>query len=83
MSIYLSVRTVVRFIFWGALLVLIGWLISLTVDNRPSCPIRIVSPTQWEWTDTDTPLTPQALTECVAPAYVVLHPDGSWNWVEE
>lgn len=75
---YRAVRAVVRLIFWGALLALIGWLISLTVDDRPSCPIRIVSPSQWEWTD-----TPTDLSECVAPEYMVLHPDFTWEWIQD
>lgn len=80
---YRFTRGTVRVLFWGALAVLTGWLFSLALDDRPLCPVRIVSPTQWEWTDTDTPLTPQALAECVAPAYMVLHPDGTWDWITE
>ena len=65
-----------------AVAIVIGWLIAGTMDNRPSCPVSIVSPNRWEWTGTE-PLTPQALAECVAPAYMVLHPDGSWSWTTE
>jgi len=83
---YYRIRSVARVLarlvpiaiaLWALVLAL-----SLTADNRPSCPVNIISPNRWEWTDTTKPLTPQALTECVAPAYMVLHPDGSWEWVK-
>lgn len=79
---YIAVRTVVRCLFWVATAVLVGWLISFTMDDRPPCPIRIVSPTEWEWTE-EAKLSPIELTECVAPQYMVLHPDFSWDWVKE
>jgi len=82
---YYRIRSVVRVlarlvpiaIALGALAI----ALVLTADNRPSCPVTIVSPSRWEWTDSTMAISPLDLTECVAPAYMVLHPDGTWSWI--
>jgi hypothetical protein len=82
---YFRIRSVARVLARLVPIAIALWALALalsvTVDNRPSCPVTIVSPTQWEWTDSTTSISPLDLTECVAPAYMSLHPDGTWSWV--
>lgn len=77
--IYYTVRTAVRTLFWGGLA--LGAFVTVVEaldDDRPPCDITIVSPTRWEAND-----APVNVSECVAPAYVVLNQDGTWDWVDE
>lgn len=80
--VYYDIRTAVRFAFWSSLA--IGLVITLTShlgDHRPSCDIQVVSasPPMWESRDG----APIDVSKCVAPAYMVLNQDGSWQWVED
>lgn len=78
--IYYTTRSLVRTVVWGGLAfgLLLG-IVSHYGDKRPMCDIRIVSasPALWE---SDTPVD---VTTCVAPQYMVLNQDGSWQWVGE
>jgi hypothetical protein len=78
--IYYTIRSAVRVTVWGGITfgLLLG-LVSHYGDKTPSCPVRIVSasPALWE---SDTPID---VRECIAPAYMVLNQDGSWQWVGE
>ena len=74
--IYYKVRSFVRGVFWGGIaLGLFLFLVHATADNRPSCDITVVSPTHWVAN------SPVDVTKCVAPDYMVLHQDGTWEWV--
>lgn len=77
--IYYTIRTAVRTLFWGGLaLGAFALVVEATDDDRPLCDVTIVSPTQWEAKG-----APVDVSSCVAPAYMVLHENGTWNWVEE
>lgn len=78
--IYYTTRKAVRTIVWGGLaLGLTLGIVSHFGDDTPLCDIRIVSasPPLWE---SDAPVD---VTKCVAPQYMVLNQDGSWQWVSE
>lgn len=78
--IYYTIRSLVRTTVWGGLaLGLLLGLVSHYGDDTPLCDIRIVSasPALWE---SDAPVD---VTKCVAPQYMVLNQDGSWQWVGE
>lgn len=53
-------------------------LLEVTVDDRPACDIRITEFGRWESNN-----EPVDTTKCVAPPYMVLHRNGTWDWVEE
>lgn len=77
--IYYTIRTAVRTVFWGGLaLGAFALVVEATDDDRPACDIRITAPAKWEATG-----APVNVSECVAPAYMVLNQDGSWHWVGE
>jgi len=84
---YYRIRSVARVLARLVPIAIALWALalalSLTADNRPECPVTIVSPSRWEWTNKTMNVSPQALTECVAPAYMVLNPDGTWEWVQD
>ena len=72
------VRVLVRLVALLLTLVAIAWLFTRGVDNRPSCPIRIVSPNEWEWVG-----APIEIAKCSPPDNMILNPDYSWDWVRE
>jgi len=77
--IYYTIRTAVRTLVWGGFaLVTFGLLVEATDDDRPSCDIAITSPATWEAKG-----APVDVSECVAPANMVLNQDGTWEWVSE
>lgn len=74
--IYYTIRTIVRATFWS--LLALGTLYSLTtllVDNRESCDITIR--TGGTWVANNEPVN---VTKCVAPQYMILHQNGTWEW---
>ena len=74
--IYYKIRSFVRGAFWGGLaLGAFLTIVHMTADKRPPCDITIVSPRHWV---SDTPVD---VSKCVAPDYMVLHQDGTWDWV--
>jgi len=78
--IYYTTRKVVRTVVWGGLgLGLLVGLVKLTSDDRPSCDVTIISPQEWRSNGT----APVDVSKCVAPAYMVLHQDGTWDWVTD
>lgn len=77
--IYYTIRTAVRTLVWGGLAVGAFVLaIEATDDDRPACDITITAPAKWESNG-----SPVNVSECVAPAYMVLSQDGTWKWVGE
>lgn len=80
--IYYTTRSVVRTVVWGGLaLGLLLGVVSHFSDKRPLCDIRIESASPPRWVSTSA--TPVDVTKCIAPAYMVLNPDGSWRWVDD
>lgn len=80
--VYYTIRTAVRTLVWGGLAFgLLAGTVSLLADDTPSCDITIVSASPALWApNSDTPVD---VSECVAPAYMILNQDGSWDWVSE
>jgi hypothetical protein len=77
--VYYTIRTAVRTLVWGGLaLGTLAIAIEATDDDRPTCDIRIVSPTRWEANSPSVDVS-----KCVAPAYMVLNQGGTWEWVTE
>jgi hypothetical protein len=77
--VYYTIRTAVRTLVWGGL-AMGSFLVAMeaTDDDRPSCDITITSPATWEAKG-----APVNVSECVAPANMVLSQDGTWEWVSE
>lgn len=72
---YYRIRTAVRALALLVPLVTIALLLSLTIDNRPSCPVVIHSDGTWSSN------SPVDLTKCVGPTRMVLYPNNTWDWV--
>lgn len=74
------VRKVVRWVFWGIIIVMfgvgIGKLSVILNDNgKPMCDVTVNRDFTWNWNGTAVDLT-----TCNAPEDIVLDLDGTWEW---
>jgi hypothetical protein len=75
--IYYTVRTIVRFMFWTA--VLFGLLFAVTKANGENneCDVVVTQSFSWRWAD-DAKV--RDLDKCSDPANTVLNEDGTFIW---
>lgn len=82
--IYYKIRSAVRFAFWGSLAAgtLIGAM-RLTEDKRPECDVKLNFDFTWNSEDFASLNEGLTLDQCRQPDDVVLHMDGTWDWIQE
>ena len=77
---YYRTRSIVRILFWGAIVLVVGWVIQNTINNlrEPdnTCPVVLNEDFTWvsdNYFDID-------VDRCTHPDLVILHQNGSWEW---
>ena len=81
--LYYRIRSIVRFAFWGGLIMIALFGITRLADildphNDNPCPIVLNANFTWE---NDGQMFVD-ITKCDAPSNATLHQDGTWEWTE-
>lgn len=84
-NLYYAVRTLVRVAFWSS--VVAGLTIAVIeiseIGEPPRCNVTLSVDFTWNAEDFPNMNESTTLDECIHPDYVVLSPDGTWDWVQD
>lgn len=84
---YYTLRSAVRFIFWGTVLAVIMWIITTSIavfasDEMPDCDVTLERDFTWNAGEFAVLNPTKTLADCRHYQSVVLSEDGTWDWYD-
>jgi len=84
---YYTLRSVIRFIFWGTILAVIMWIVTTSIavfasDETPDCDVTLERDFTWNAREFAVLNPTKTLADCRHYQSVVLNENGTWEWYD-